>query len=137
MYFNKPKEDTNIDKEFKERSLEIRSRKTLKILFIAIGVLAVISIIALIIFFAGNRLVLQGAKKLTVYQGTRFDEPGYKAYDLLNNNRTSDVVVSGSVDTKTLGKYVINAAKISSSIRISTLCLLTNRFKILILFTYV
>ena len=89
MYFNQ-KEDTNIDQEFKERSREITSRKTLKILFITIGSLAAVSIFILLIFFAGNRLTLLGSKKMTIYQGTKYTDPGYSARDLFNNDHTRD-----------------------------------------------
>ena len=106
MYF-KQRGETNIDEELAIKSREISSRKTMKTLFVIIGILAVISVIALSIFLIGNRVTLKGAKKLTIYEGTNYTEPGYTAKDMLNKDRTNEVSVTGIVDSNVIGTYTI------------------------------
>lgn len=72
--------------------------------------------IILIILFAwiigtnsGNSysLTLNGESRVTIYKGSIYNDPGVLAYDDNNNDLSSDVEVSGSVNTKRAGKYII------------------------------
>ena len=72
--------------------------------------------IILIILFAwiigtnsGNSysLTLNGESRVTIYKGSIYNDPGVLAYDDNNNDLSSNVEVSGSVNTKRAGKYII------------------------------
>ena len=52
-------------------------------------------------------LKLKGDSKITMIVGETFNEPGYVAYDNCLGDITSEVEVSGSVDTNTSGNYTI------------------------------
>ena len=80
------------------------------------NILIPIIIIILIILFAwiigtnsGNSysLTLNGESRVTIYKGSIYNDPGVLAYDDNNNDLSSDVEVSGSVNTKRAGKYII------------------------------
>ena len=109
MYFNE-KEDTNIDKEFKQ-SNKINSEKTKKILLIGGLIFLLLLIIIIVIFVIKNRkiyyLTLNGDSEIKVYEGVEFVDPGYVAYDNHRNILTDSVVVNGSVNENVVGTYVI------------------------------
>ena len=80
------------------------------------NILIPIIIIILIILFAwiigsnsGNSysLTLNGESRVTIYKGSIYNDPGVLAYDDNNNDLSSNVEVSGSVNTKRAGKYII------------------------------
>lgn len=80
------------------------------------NILIPIIIIILIILFAwiigsnsGNSysLTLNGESRVTIYKGSIYNDPGVLAYDNNNNDLSSNVEVSGSVNTKRAGKYII------------------------------
>src|SRR5690606_1054076 len=50
-------------------------------------------------------ITLNGASEITVEQGSDFTDPGATALDNVDGNLTDDIVVTGSVDTSTLGDY--------------------------------
>ena len=106
MYF-KQRGETNIDEELAINSREIKSKKTMKIAFIVIGIIAIIGIILLLIFLIGNRITLKGSKELTIYEGTSYIEPGYTAKSMFNKDRTNEVSVTGTVDSNVIGTYTI------------------------------
>jgi len=53
-------------------------------------------------------LTLNGDASITIYQGTTFGNPGAAAVDNVDGDLTSSIIVSGSVDTSTIGTYTIN-----------------------------
>lgn len=66
-------------------------------------------------------LVLKGANPLSVVQGSKYEEPGFKATDNADGDLTDKVTVSGTVDTKTVGSYkliytVVDAAGNKTSV---------------------
>ena len=107
MYFNE-KEDTNIDKEFNnKKGINVSLTKKLLII-ISIIVLLIIIILILIAVFKNKKnyfIALDGAKEMTIYQGTTYIEPGYRGFD--NKQNTYDVIVDGEVDTTKIGTYTI------------------------------
>lgn len=104
MYF-KNKDDTNIDDEFREEELKNRSQKTMKIaVIVSLSTILLGSIIFIISYLSG-KLILEGSKELTIYQGTRYIEPGYIATGFGNSDKSSDVVITGQVDTTNIGTY--------------------------------
>lgn len=109
MYFNE-KEDTNIDKEFKNnKKLDFSKFKK----YLIIGIVTVLLLIIIIIIFLLIKkrtvyyLNLEGLEEMNIYQGTSYNEPGYKARDNKNNDLTSQVVVKDNLDTTTIGTYTI------------------------------
>ncbi len=106
MYF-KEKEDTNIDKEFREENLREKGRSALKVFVIIMGILFVIGIIVFIIFMSANKLELIGSKEITIYEGSTYTEPGYNAYDMKKNLVNEKVTTSGEVDTSKIGSYTL------------------------------
>ena len=53
-------------------------------------------------------LTLIGDTSITIYQDSTFGNPGAAASDNIDGDITSSIVVSGSVDTSTLGTYTLN-----------------------------
>lgn len=109
MYFNE-KEDTNIDKEFKN-SNKLDPEKNRKMLIIGGIILLLIIAIVLIFLFLKNRktyyIELNGGNSINVYEGMEFVDPGYIAYDNHHNSLTNSVVVNGNVNEKVIGSYTI------------------------------
>lgn len=111
MYF-KDKSDTNIDSEFKDE------RKLFKINFdfgkwkwpfiILLGIILLVVIIV-IIAGIGNKytLELNGDSIIKIYQGNEYVEPGYYAVDKKNRDISSDVKITGNVDSSLIGEYTI------------------------------
>ncbi len=60
-------------------------------------------------------LVLKGANPLSVVQGSKYEEPGFKATDNADGDLTDSVTVSGSVDTKTVGSYKFTYTVVDAS----------------------
>lgn len=111
MYF-KEKEDTNIDKEFeKKQKFSLKNLFKKPMIFILGGVLLLIILIIIVSFIMGNsnknRLELFGDERILIRLGDDYIEPGYKAYDKDNNDRTHDVVITSTVDTTKVGEYEI------------------------------
>ena len=109
MYFNE-KEDTNIDKEFKKNKKH--DFENSKKIFTIIGlILLFLIIIIVVVLFLKNRttyyLNLNGSTNINIYEGVEFTDPGYYAYDNHRNDLTNSVIVSGNVDTDTVGTYTI------------------------------
>ena len=105
MYFNE-KEDTNIDKEFKEE----RDFSTFKKPLIIIGtIILLIIIILIIVALTKNKkhyfITLEGNQEMTIYQGAAYNEPGYIGFD--NKQNKYDVNVSGEVDSSKIGTYTL------------------------------
>lgn len=108
MYFNDSKEDTNIDDEFESKKLFDFSK--FKIPLIIIG--AIILLIIIIFLITKNHkakyfINLKGESEITIYEGTTYEEPGYLAYDDKKNDLTDKVSISGTVNSNTIGSYVI------------------------------
>ena len=109
MYFNE-KEDTNIDNEFKNNK-KINLSKYKKYFIIGGIVISVLILIVLIAILLKNKtnyyITLEGLDEMTIYQGTSYNEPGYKAYDNKKNDLTQQVTVKNNLDTDTIGTYTI------------------------------
>lgn len=52
-------------------------------------------------------ITLKGDKKITLYEGDTYNEPGYEAIDETDGNITSSVVLNGLLNTKQAGNYTI------------------------------
>jgi hypothetical protein len=52
-------------------------------------------------------IVLKGASPMTVEANSAFEDPGATAYDVQDGDISASIVVSGSVDTSTLGTYTL------------------------------
>ena len=104
MYFNKNKEDTNIDKEFdKEKKIEFDFERYKKPLII-VGAIILLLIIILIIASSSSKknrvkyfINLDGPQEMAIGKGATFTDPGYTGYD--NKNNKYDVTVTGNVYT--------------------------------------
>lgn len=110
MYFNESKENTNIDEEFKNNK-KFNFDKYKKHFIIGGIILLVVIIILIIVLVLKNRnntyITLNGLNEMTIYQGSNYNEPGYKAFDSKKNDLTSQVIVKDNLDTKTIGTYTI------------------------------
>ena len=108
MYFNE-KEDTNIDKEFKH-SIRYYLNKYKRILIIT-GIIISALILLMVIIAIRNRnkyyIVLEGLSEMNIYQGTNYNEPGYRAFDSRKNDLTQLVTIKDNLDTNTTGVYTI------------------------------
>ena len=110
MYFN-DKEDTNIDDVFKQEKKSFNFEEYKKPIIIGGIILLLLLIILIIILVAKNRkvysIILNSGNEISVYRGIEFIDPGYKAFDNHQNDLTNSVVVSGTVDTDTIGEYIL------------------------------
>ena len=118
MYF-KDKDNTNIGNEFNNVSILSRIMKFfLKYkLFFIIGLILLLFLIVILLFnFKGNKfvditsnyLVLKGDEVITIYQGSDYIEPGYRAYNSKKEDLNKDVKINSSVDTDVVGEYEIS-----------------------------
>ena len=113
MYFNSDKNDTNIDNEFKQQKniLSTSSKKINKYIFLIIIPIIVILLIAMIYFFANRELptylTLDGEEIITIYQGSDYIEPGYKAYNSKDEDLSSNVEIKSTLNTDKVGEYEI------------------------------
>ncbi len=109
MYFNE-KEDTNIDKEFKNTNKFDFEKNKGTIIITGIIILLLI-IIAIVIIYLKNKKVyyieLNGGSEINVYEGIEFIDPGYIAYDNRGNDLSSSVTTNGKVDEEVIGTYQI------------------------------
>ncbi|WP_260845773.1 tandem-95 repeat protein [Paenibacillus sp. Y412MC10] len=53
-------------------------------------------------------ITLNGDSTIYLPKGQTYDEPGYSAYDEVDKDLTDGVVVTGSVDSDTLGTYILH-----------------------------
>ncbi len=111
MYF-KDKSNTNIDSEFKDKKKLFNFNFDLgkwKWPFIILGGIILLVIIIVIIGSFGNKytLELKGDEIIKIYQDSEYIELGYNAFDKKKRDVSSKVVVSGNVDSSTIGEYVI------------------------------
>ena len=115
MYFNKNKEDTNIDSEFSgSKKIDFDFEKYKKPLII-VGAVILLLIIILIIASSSSKkgkvkyfIELSGPEEMAVGKGTTFTDPGYKGYD--NKGNKYEVTVTGTVDTSKVGIYELTYA---------------------------
>lgn len=114
MYFNKNKEDTNIDNEFKSnKKIEFDFEKYKKPLIIVGAIILLLIIIIIIASISSSAkknakkyyINLDGPQEMAIGKGTTFTDPGYSGYD--NKNNKYDVTVTGEVDTTKAGIYEI------------------------------
>ena len=110
MHFNENKEDTNIDKEFKkEKKFDFNKYK--KFFIISGIVLLALILIIIIISLLGKRtryfITLDGNSEMNIYQGTNYNEPGYKGFDNKKNDLTNQVTVKDNIDMNTIGTYSV------------------------------
>ena len=112
MYFSEHKNGTNIDKEFGDKKDNKSYLKWIVLILIFL-------VGATILYFLLNKkdniamqkneifLTLNGNTDVILYQNDTYIDPGYKAYDSKGNDLTSNVTVSGSVDTTKAGDYIV------------------------------
>lgn len=112
MYFNKNKEDTNIDKEFKEKRKIEFDFDRYRIPLIIIGAIVLLLIIIFIIASLSSKkskvkyyVDIEEPQEMAIGKGTTFTDPGYKGYDSKGNKY--EVTVTGEVDTSKVGIYEI------------------------------
>ncbi|MBQ2873537.1 MAG: DUF5011 domain-containing protein [Bacilli bacterium] len=112
MYFNKEKNNTNIDPEFEEKTILsniIQLVNNYKFIIIAILVVIIISII--IILFPNKKLItyidILGEENITIYQGTDYIEQGYKAYNSNGEDLTSEIDIKSTLNINEVGEYEI------------------------------
>ena len=114
MYFNNDKNDTNIDSEFNSENNIlpniINFINKFKIIII-ITIIVIISII-IILSFSNKKehntyLNLSGDELISIYQGTDYIEPGYKAYNENKKDLTSEVNITSNLDSNKIGEYEI------------------------------
>lgn len=111
MYFNKENSNTNIDSEFKEKKsqpqiIEIISKYKI---FLGIALSVIIVIIILFTFLNKGKTYLEliGEENITIYQGTDYIEPGYKAYNSKNEDLTSEIDIKSTLNHNVIGEYEI------------------------------
>ena len=121
MYFNE-KEDTNIDNEFKNNK-KINLSKYKKYFIIGGIVIFVLILIVLIAILLKNKtnyyITLEGLDEMTIYQGTSYNEPGYKAYDNKKNDLTQQVTVKNNLDTVIRTVNVVAKPDFATTIHLS------------------
>jgi hypothetical protein len=61
------------------------------------------------------QLYLTGGSSITLTQGAVFSDPGFEAFDYEDGELTSDVVVSGTVNTSVEGSYELTYAVTDST----------------------
>lgn len=110
MFFNE-KENTNIDHQFKDDDNKYKKNNNKKtLLILGGGLLFLIILIIVIIMLLSNKnptIELFGEETMTIAVGSKYVEPGYKAYDKNNNDITSKVEVSNNIDTSIEGEYEV------------------------------
>ena len=77
---------------------------------ISLFIILIIIIIISIIFLNKNTifLTLTGDEIITIYEGSDYIEPGYKAYNSKDDDLNKNVKITSNLDTKTVGEYEIN-----------------------------
>ena len=113
MYF-KDKDNTNIDSEFNNDNILSRIMMFFSKygLFIFIGLMVIVMIVLFLL--VGNKnsdisyLVLNGDDVITIYQGSDYIEPGYRAYNSKNEDLTNGVKIDSNLNVKLVGEYEIS-----------------------------
>lgn len=114
MYFNKEKNNTNIDSEFqKKKNIPNFISLINKYKLLAIITLVVILVIIIVCFFSKASkpsiyIDLLGEETITIYQGSEYIEPGYKAYNSKGEELTSNIEIKSTVNTNQVGEYEIS-----------------------------
>lgn len=113
MYFNE-KGNTNIDSEFEDNKkfgFNLDFKKLKPILFIVGGIVLLVVIILIVMSVLDNSnkytIELMGEERIILSVGDDYIEPGYKAYDKNNNDYTSDVEITNTVNTSEAGEYEV------------------------------
>jgi len=112
MYFG-DKHETNIDDEFNQENnilsgiLKMLSKYKL---FVIVGLFLIVIVLMIILFVNKkviNYLDLNGEEVITLYQGTDYIEPGFKAYNSKKEELNSLVIIKSTLDTDEVGEYEI------------------------------
>lgn len=110
MYLNHEKGNTNIDNQFKKNK-KVKFNNIKKPMIIGGIVFAVVLIIGLIVIFMMNKtryfITLDGGENIRIYQGTNYQEPGYKGFDNKQNDLTNQIIVYNNVNSSVIGTYTI------------------------------
>lgn len=107
MFFNE-KEETNIDHHFKNgKKFSLKNINPIYLLIT--GIVLLVAIIVTTLFFMGDKYTIEliGEERITITIGSRYIEPGYKAYDKKNNDVTSQVEIKSNIDTSKKGEYEV------------------------------
>ena len=114
MYFNNQKSNTNIDNDFNNKSNILSSflsiiSKYKKIIIISIIIL--ILLIIMVMIFSNRKvnkyLELTDEEIVTIYEGTDYVEPGYKAYNSKDEDLKSEVIIETNLNNKEIGEYEV------------------------------
>lgn len=120
MYFNSERSDTNIDKELNHKNSNkhkntrlshillnlINNKKNLLI----VGIIIVLLLVMIVLFI--NRkptiyLELIGDEVITLYQGSDYIEPGYKASNSKKEDLNQNVIVATNLNIDKVGNYEV------------------------------
>ncbi len=122
MYF---KNDDNVDINYYEDQKKTKKKKiNIKewLPFIVFGVIILFSIILYIIASINDNnysppisnntnlnyyIKLSGDEEITLYQGEKYVEPGYRGHDSKGTDLTSSVIVNNNIDYNKIGSYTI------------------------------
>ena len=120
MYFNKEHSDTNIDKELNHKSSKKNKKNILSYLpinldnnkktILIVGVIAIILLIIILLFINKKPTIyieLIGDEVITLYQGSDYIEPGYKAYNSKDEDLNKDVIIKSNLNIDKIGEYEI------------------------------
>lgn len=109
MYFNEGKKNTNINNQFKKSKKKRKERisNIIAIIIIIIILLGVLFGIYKLKNRNSYKITLLESDEITIYKNSEYIEPGYIAIDKNNKDVTSEVKVSGIVNTNEVGEYLI------------------------------
>ena len=104
----KYKANDNYDGDItKKVNVELKNNKLIYTVADASGNKTVLTRKVKIITDNKPELKLEGSKEMTIYKGTDYKEPGYKATDICDDDLTDKVKVEGNVDKNKVGTYEI------------------------------
>ena len=109
MYFNDKNSDTNIDRKVKNNNKSSLPKLSINKIII-VGVILIIFIVMILLFI--NRkptmyMELIGDEVITLYQGSDYIEPGYKAYNSRDEDLNNDVIIESNLNIDKIGEYEI------------------------------
>ena len=112
MYFNDSSKETNVDKEFKEKKINLFNNLDLKKVIIGGAICLVLLIVVFLLLFRKKTeyfLDLNGSTDLVLSIGSKYVEEGFKAYDSKGNTYDNgDVILEGNVNTNYVGEYILS-----------------------------
>ena len=116
MILRKNSEDYNnqYEEDYKENSLikDLFNKYKNSIIVLVIVVIAIVTFLLSINFIESNKevknyLTLSGDEIITIYRGTEYVEPGYKAYNSRKTDLSSFVEINSTLNIEKIGTYEI------------------------------